>query len=271
LSESTNAEVDFGGNQVAMNSNGFGAGPLALMGTNGVTYAAWQWRGSDSAAVSNADGTITSQVSANPTAGFSVVTWTGNGATSTIGHGLGVAPKFIITKLRNVADGWYSYHADIGNTKFIRLDSTSASTTSTIFGNTSPTSTVFTYQLGVYNAVAYCFAEVEGYSKIGSYIGNGSADGPFVYTGFRPAFIMLKRTNSTGSWYMWDTARGTYNVIGPVIYSNLINAEGNSTFSDILSNGFKLRVAGDTNSNASGSTYIYMAFAENPFKNSLAR
>jgi hypothetical protein len=165
-------------------------------------------------------------VSANTTAGFSVVTYTGVSATSTIAHGLGVAPKFIITKLRNLADGWYSYHESIGNNKFIRLDTTGASTTSTIFGNTSPTSTVFTNEINNYTYVAYCFAEVEGFSKFGSYTGNGSADGPFVYTGFRPAFVMVKRTNSSlWGWVIIDNKRSTASGNNLIDKSLLANAD----------------------------------------------
>jgi hypothetical protein len=255
----------------SFDTDGFTVGNSTSFNTSPYEYVAWNWKAGGTA-VSNTDGTITSQVSANPTAGFSVVTWTGVGGTSTIGHGLGVAPKFIITKIRNVADGWYCYHADIGNTKFIRLDTTGVSTTSTIFGNTSPTSTVFTFELGVYNAVAYCFAEVEGYSKFGSYTGNGSADGTFVYTGFKPAFVIAKRTDSTGgNWFIHDSTRDQYNSSNHQLQAdnNLTEYNTSAVAIDLLSNGYKLR--NSSGMNASGNTYIYMAFAENPFKNSLAR
>ena len=279
FSDTTDAEytsgTGIGGNATAFTGTGVtttaGSSTNDNLNKSSANYVGWKWKGGEST-VENTDGTITSQVSANPTAGFSVVTWTGNGATSTIGHGLGVAPKFIITKIRNVADGWYWYHADIGNTKFIRLDSTGASTTSTIFGNTSPTSTVFTFELGVYNAVAYCFAEVEGYSKIGSYTGNASADGPFVYTGFRPAFVLIKATNVSGvSWVIHDTSRRTYNYHGEELYPNSSGSAANASTErlDILSNGFKLRTT--ANSLNGSYNYIYMAFAETPMKFANAR
>ena len=159
----------------------------------------------------------------------------------------------------------------IGNNKFIRLDTTGAETTSTIFGNTSPTSTVFTNDINNYTCVAYCFAEVEGYSKIGSYTGNGSTDGPFIYTGFRPAFVLMKRSDSTSDWRILDTARDPYNLSSHVLYPNDSGAEYTAQdYLIITASGFKL-VNSAVAVNASGGTYIYMAFAENPFKNSLAR
>ena len=269
-SNATDAENTLATRITALNSNGFTLGSSGDVNDNAQTFVGWQWKAGGTA-VSNTDGTITSQVSANPTAGFSVVTYTGVSATSTIGHGLGVAPKFIITKLRNIADGWYCYHESIGNNKFIRLDSTGATTTSTIFGNTSPTSTVFTNELGNYTCVAYCFADVEGYSKFGSYTGNGSTDGPFVYTGFRPAFVMIKGTNVGASqWGILDSARNPENACNHALFANLSNAEGSSDQIDILSNGFKVRNT-FSSGNQNNINYIYMAFAENPFKNSLAR
>ena len=273
FSNSTEAEVTTATSLTSFDSDGFTLGSDTGLNTDTNTYVAWNWRGSDSSPVSNTNGTLASQVSANPTAGFSIVTYTGVNTTSTIGHGLGVAPKFIITKLRNVADGWYCYHESIGNNKFIRLDSTGATTTSTIFGNTSPTPIVFTNELGNYTCVAYCFAEVEGFSKIGSYTGNGSTDGPFVYTGFRPAYVLVKNSTTGGlSWVINDTSRDTYNECNKDLIANGSSAESNPSPGrmDILSNGFKIRSSANS-VNQSGNTLIYMAFAENPFKNSLAR
>jgi hypothetical protein len=269
-SNSTAAEGTVANSLTSFDSNGFSLG--ANGDVNGSTFpiVAWNWKAGGTA-VSNTDGSLTSSVSANTTAGFSVVTYTGVTATSTIGHGLGVAPKFIITKLRNLADGWYCYHESIGNNKFIRLDTTGAETTSTIFGNTSPTSTVFTNDINNYTCVAYCFAEVEGYSKIGSYTGNGSTDGPFIYTGFRPAFVLMKRSDSTSDWRILDTARDPYNLSSHVLYPNDSGAEyTGQDYLIITASGFKL-VNSAAAVNASSGTYIYMAFAENPFKNSLAR
>jgi hypothetical protein len=197
--------------------------------------------------------------------------------TATVGHGLGVAPSMIITKVRNITSNWASYHASLGNTQYIELNTTTAAQTlSTAWNNTSPTSTVFTlgsaFAAASQTMVAYCFAAVSGYSAFGSYTGNGSTDGPFVYLGFRPRFIIYKiSSGTTGNWKMHDTSRGTYNADSPELLAESSAAEGASSgLFDLLSNGFKLRTT-SSNYNGSGNTYIYMAFAENPFKLSLAR
>jgi hypothetical protein len=302
-SNSTAVEGTVADSLTSFDSNGFSLG--ANGDVNGSTFpiVAWNWKAGGAPTTTNTAGVgaiptagsvkidgvnlgsvlagsiAATSISANTTAGFSVVTYTGVSATSTIAHGLGVAPKFIITKLRNLADGWYSYHESIGNNKFIRLDTTGASTTSTIFGNTSPTSTVFTNEINNYTCVAYCFAEVEGFSKIGSYTGNGSADGIFVYTGFTPAFVMVKRTNSSlWGWVIIDNKRSTAsgnNLIDKSLLANAADSEyapGSGWVADFLSNGFKFRMsANHSSANGNGDPYIYMAFAENPFKNSLAR
>lgn len=275
----TNAESTLT-NPPTFNADGFTS--TTDIHTNGYTYVGWQWKAGGTA-VSNTAGTITSSVSANPTAGFSVVTYTGTGSAATVGHGLGVAPKMVIIKNRTTAASWPVYHASIGNTAAVFLNATNASTTSsTYFNNTSPTSSVFSVESatatnGSTNSmVAYCFAEVAGYSKFGSYTGNGnSSDGPFVYCGFRPRWVMIKRTDSAGNnWVILDTSRDIYNAAGLYLYPNLSAAEDDYRAStgpvDILSNGFKQRST-LTNVNASGGTYIFMAVAENPFKLSLAR
>jgi hypothetical protein len=281
FSNLTNAEVSEPQYITAISSDGYtlgaGANVANYNGTGG-TYVDWIWRGSDSSAVSNTDGTITSTVSANTDAGFSIVTYTGTAAVATVGHGLGVAPSMIITKNRDTTTDWWVYHAALGSTKYMVLNTTAAAvTSSTAWNNTSPTSTVFTLG-GAGNPsnanqdVAYCFAEVEGFSKFGSYTGNGSSDGPFIYTGFRPAFVLIKQSSVSGnSWQLLDTARETINPNDQVLFPNLSNAEGtlNATF-DFLSNGLKIRTT-DGTVNTNGATYIYMAFAENPFKHSLAR
>jgi len=257
FSNLTSAQSTESQSLTAFNSDGFTLGTGAP-NTSSVTYIAWCW-----------------DESATP--GFDIVTYTGNGTNRTIAHSLGVAPKFIITKSRTTADDWFCYHDAIGNTKYILLDSTAASTTSsTIWNNTSPTSSTFSLgtsggaNRNVDNFVAYCFSEVAGFSKFGSYTGNGSADGPFVHCGFRPRWVMFKRSDSTGSWFLEDSARGTYNVMGPELYANLSDAETTVSRLDFLSNGFKMR-AGNAGDNASGGTYIFAAFAESPFKYSLAR
>ena len=236
----------------------------------------WQWRGSDSSAVSNTDGTITSTISANTDAGFSVVTFTTPASgTFTFGHGLGVAPAMVIVKRRSTTSSWGIWHKGLsGGTYYVLLDTTGAQVNSSTVFTAVPTSTVVnmgTAWATSATMVAYCFAEVEGYSKFGSYTGNGSTDGPFVYTGFRPAYVLIKRvTTAGGSWVIHDSSRNTYNVADLNLYANLSDAENSSAVLDFTSNGFKIRTT-RLGENQSGATFIYMAFAENPFKNSLAR
>jgi len=251
---------------------------------NGNSVVAWAWDAGTGSPVSNPDGSIISQVRANATAGFSVSTWTGTATAGTVGHGLGVAPEFIIVKNRSVSDAWYCYHKSLGNAARIQLNETSAQTTgSSQWNSTSPTSTVYSVGSGSWHAsgnliVSYNFAPVVGYSSFGSYTGNGSSDGSFVYTGFRPRWVMIKRSDSTSNWFLVDTARDTYNVSGLTLFPNTSDSEqdlrSSSTPLDILSNGFKLRTStltGGTNINISSATYIYAAFAEAPFNYSRAR
>ena len=274
ISNLTNAEDTLSGVS-AFNSGGFSLGSDINFNENAATYVGWQWKANGSA-VTNTAGSITSQVSANTTAGFSVVTYTGTGANATVGHGLGVAPSMIIFKNRQSTTSWLVYHTSMGNTNAMFLNGTSASGAfSTYFNNTSPTSTVFslgsdTSGNGANNIVAYCFAAVPGYSAFGSYTGNGSTDGPFVYTNFRPRFVLIKSSSDAVNWYVYDTSRDTSNLAGNQLYPNLSNAEVSSVGIDILSNGFKLRYNASP-LNASGSTYIYACFAENPSKLALAR
>jgi hypothetical protein len=274
----------------ALNSNGFTvvSGSTANSYTNSSSnnYIGWQWNAGGST-VTNTDGTISAQVRANPTAGFSVVTYTGNGSSSaTVGHGLGVTPSMIIVKARSGGSDWETFHTSLGASFGIRLNTTAAkvAASSTAGGiiSTSPTSTTFGFTAGTSNVnnanqsgltfVAYCFAPVAGYSAFGSYTGNGSADGPFVFTGFRPRFVMWKSSSNAGTeWVMYDTSRSTYNVMGEYLLANQSSAGASNSGVDFLSNGFKLKLAGGGSTNASSYTYIYMAFAENPFKLSLAR
>lgn len=274
--EETNAQIF-----TALNSNGFSVGTDASANTNGATYVGWQWKGNGTGS-SNTAGSITSTVSANPTAGFSVVTYTGSGSNGTVGHGLGVAPKMIFVKDRTQGGtyrDWAVYNADIGAGNSMYLNSTSGSFSKPSYWNsTTATSSVFSLgsDITVNQSgdayVAYCFSEVAGYSKFGSYTGNGSTDGVFLHLGFRPKFVMIKNSGASGyNWIIFDTARDTYNLTTHKLEPNNSNAEGTTyDLLDILSNGFKLRTA-DAGSNANGSTYIYMAFAENPQKYSLGR
>ena len=237
------------------------------------TMVSWNWK-ANGAGSSNTDGDITSTVSANTTSGFSIVSYTGNLTSgATVGHGLGEVPKLVIVKNRSITEDWFVLHTSASATagSYLKLNLTDAvsSGNSIVFNNTNPTSTVFT--VGSVNGtngsgnnmIAYCFADVQGYSKFGSYTGNGNADGTFVYTGFKPAFVIFKVTSTTGSWVMNDNKRNTSNVVDKFLIPNLSNAESTLSTVDFLSNGFKLRTT-DSSWNQSGASYIYMAFAEEP-------
>lgn len=277
VSNSTAAETTQSTGLTAFTNGGFTIGNLAKLNTSGATYTAWCWK-ANGAGSSNTSGSITSTVSVNATAGFSIVTYTGTGANATVGHGLGVAPKMIIFKQRNAVRGWIVYHASLANAStVIYLNVTNAANTdATAFNATAPTSSVFSVgtsadtnqSTGTY--VAYCWAAIAGYSAFGSYTGNGSADGPMIFTGFKPKFVMFKRTDTTSGWYIHDSTRNTSNVVNLRLLPNTSDAEATVITLDFLSNGFKLRTS-DVDRNASGGTYIYAAFAENPFKNSNAR
>jgi hypothetical protein len=279
ISNATTAETTNSETLKTFDSDGFSLGN-AFPNDSGYTFVAWNWKANGSA-VTNTSGSITSQVSAGTSQGFSVVTYTGTGANATVGHGLGVAPKMVIVKRRDSSGSWNVYHASTGNTGAMYLELTNAfATDSTRWNNTSPTSSVFTVGSGAgVNAsggtmVAYCFSEVAGFSKFGSYTGNGSADGPFVYMGFRPKFILFKNATGAGnSWLIFDTSRTPSNQDFLELKPDGSGAEspaGSYAYFDFLSNGFKPRTS-STGLNASGATMIYAAFAENPFKNSLAR
>jgi hypothetical protein len=258
----------------SFDSNGFtvGADVSNTTNTSGQTFVAWQWK-ANGAGVSNTAGDIASTVSANTTSGFSIVSFdlTGQTGVKTVGHGLGTAPKVVITKRRSGGAGdWTSYFGAIGNS-YLVLNKTNAGATSADFmNNTAPTSSVFTVGDPTWWAqspfIAYCFAEVKGYSKFGSYTGNGSTDGTFVYTGFKPSFLIVKESSSAGNnWQIGDNKRNGYNVIAPRLEASTSDSEyTNLSWVDFVSNGFKIR-SSDGAFNTSGNTYIYMAFAENPF------
>jgi len=277
-SDNTGAEQT-SSNVTAFTSTGITLSSNGAVNANAETYVVWSWLGANTT-VSNNSGSITSTVSANTTAGFSIVSYTGNGTNgATIGHGLGVAPAMVIVKCRSDAStDWAVYHKSLtaGNMVFLNTTGASGAISSFDNGGINPvSSTTFTTAQGgssqnnvntsTRTYIAYCFAEIKGYSKFGSYTGNGNADGTFVYTGFKPAFVLLKRT-SDDNWCILDNKRDTYNVMDKRLFPNLSNAEstGVSNVVDFLSNGFKLRTS-DSSFNFSGSTYIYMAFAENPF------
>jgi len=283
VSDSTSAETTDTNGLTAFSSNGFTVGTDTNYNNSGATYVAWQWNAGSGTSGSNTNGSITSTVSVNQAAGFSIVTYTGTGSAATVGHGLGVAPSMIITKKRSSTSDWGVYHTSIGNTNYLLLDSTAASaSSSTYWNNTSPTSSVFSIgtadpvNVNTATYVAYCFAPIAGYSAFGIYTGNGSTDGPFVYCGFRPRWVMVKSSTVSGSsseWLIKDTSRDTYNVMQNTLTADSSQAEfsGSNQYIDILSNGFKIRNATGAYNNSTSDTYIYAAFAENPFRNALAR
>jgi len=271
----------------SFNSNGFtvtagtdGSNPNAYCNQSGLNYVGWQWQAGQGTNTTNTAGSITSTVSVNATAGFSIVTYTGTGSNATVGHGLGVAPKMIIIKSRSNTSDWIVYNSNLTSASYrLFLNDTSGQDLSTTtFNSTAPTSSVFSIGTNAnvnssgWTQVAYCWSEIAGFSKFGSYTGNGSTNGSFVYTGFRPKFVMIKISSGTAdSWFLLDTARDTYNVAGLDLGANLSYLETDDRpVLDFLSNGIKMRCTYN-GLNASGSTYIYMAFAEYPFKSALAR
>jgi hypothetical protein len=275
IPNNTSAEGTQSNGLTSFDSDGFSIGDAGICNTSGGTYASWNWL-ANGAGVSNTDGTITSTVSANTTSGFSIVSYTGTGSAATVGHGLNAVPKMIITKRRNGGDSWSIYHTGIASdaeTDVIYFETGAAFDNATFWNDTAPTSSVFS--VGSASSanpfIAYCFAEKKGFSKFGKYTGNGSAtDGTFVYTGFKPRFIMIKGTTLASSWVMFDTVRSTINpvpITGGFLLANVSNAEAgtgdSSAYIDILSNGFKIRNNSGFDNN-SGDTYIYMAFAEHP-------
>jgi hypothetical protein len=284
ITNATVAEQNYTSAFTAFASDGFTVtSSFSALNASAATYVSWNWKANGSGST-NTSGTITSTVSANTTSGFSVVTYTGTGSAATIGHGLGIAPSMLIFKSRsNGSENWNVYHKSLGASTNILLNSTIAAFTDAAFLNaTAPTSTVLSVggagstgtnqSSGTY--VCYAFSEVAGYSKFGSYTGNGSTAGPFVYTGFKPRFVMIKiasgSTYNTDNWFMFDTARGPYNDNNPYLLANTSGAEGAFTSPEMLSNGFCVNTISNA-LNYNGSTYIYMAFAESPFKYSLAR
>jgi len=280
--DTTAAETSYTNGVKSFTSDGFTVGTSQWANGNNKTKVAWNWKAGTSFsndASSTSVGSIDSAGSVNSDLGFSIINFTGTGSALTVAHGLSKAPELIIEKSRDKDDYWLVYAAYLGNTKGLILGNTDSVYTSTTFWNdTSPTSSVWT--MGDQNAVnnsgeetiAYCFHSVDGYSKIGSYTGNGNADGTFVYTGFRPAFIMYKKTNAAGNWGILDNTRSPFNLTQAWVAANLNNAETNESARavDFLSNGFKARGT-NADLNTDGGTYIYMAFAEQSFKYANAR
>jgi len=280
FSDANATEVTDAQRLTSFNSDGFSVGTSTSWNASSNTYASWNWKANGQGS-SNTDGTInTTYTSANTTSGFSISTYTGTGSNATVGHGLGQSPSVVMVKRLNDTSDWRIYFSALvptmGNAQqlFLNRDAP-ADNDSQIWNNTAPTSSVFHVGTnagsnasgGTY--VAYCFAEKKGFSKFGSYTGNANADGPFLYTGFKPAFIMLKRTDTTGDWLMKDNKRPTVqNPVTSLLYPNKSDAEATGVNdADFLSNGYKIRTTG-TAENASGGTYIYMCFAESPIVSS---
>jgi hypothetical protein len=280
---STNAEYtsSAANDLVSFDSTGFTLGPVSnwsSINRNGESLVAWTWD-AGSSTVSNTDGTITSQVRANPSAGVSVATWTSasSSTTNSFGHGLAKTPEFIVMKSRNNAgnnSNWWVYHSAIGATKRLYLNTTDAATTTNVWVS-GPSSSVVNIKSGAWQPgdwITYAFAPVEGFSAFGSYTGNGSNDGPFVYTGFRPRYLLIKGTSLSHNWYVFDSSRDSYNGVQAFLNPPGSNAESTAAgvLYDFTSNGFKLR-SGNGELNGNSYNYIYAAFAEHPFKTSRAR
>ena len=278
VKSSTNAaEATITNMVTAFGSDGFSLGADSDMNGSSANQVAWNWKAGTSFtndASATGIGSIDSTGSVNTDAGFSIISYTGTASAATVAHGLGAVPKMIIVKTRGSSGDWSVYHSSLGNTKNLKLNTTAAQQTSASYwNNTTPTSSVFTINdEGNVNGssvamIAYCFAEKSGYSSMGQYTGNGNADGTFVYTGFKPAFVMIKKTDSAGNyWHIYDNKRSTSgsNVVDDVLYPNRSDAEYSEDRIDFVSNGFKIRTTnGDINT--SGGNYIFMAFAENPF------
>ena len=276
-SNSTNAEQTRGSSYLtSFDSNGFTTGnAIASDSADGVV--AWNWKAGTSFtndASATGIGSIDSTGSVNTTSGFSIISYTGTGSAATVAHGLGVTPKVVMVKNLENATDWGVYNSNLTNANYLLyINLTHAETNQSSNFGTAPTSSVFTVntnnstnQSGL-NHIAYCFNDVQGYSKFGSYVGNGSTDGTFVYTGFKPAFVMCKRTDAVRNWVIVDNKRPNYNPTNEWLYPNASDAGYSQTGIDLLSNGFKTLITSPT-VNASGGSYIFMCFAENPFTTS---
>jgi hypothetical protein len=272
FSNLTNAEGTSTARLKSFDTNGFTLGDTGSTNQNGANFVAWEWKANGGTTSSNTDGDITSTVQVNQDAGFSIVTDSpSNNTARSIGHGLGVAPQVVIRRARTRVESWRVFHSSAGSTGSLKLNDSSAYNSSTVLftGVTSSTfgvGTDFSVN-GNYNYVSYCFAEKQGYSKFGSYKGNGNTNGAFVYTGFKPAWVMVKQSNTARNWQIFDNKRDGYNKdYMPRLQADNDSPEAASSGAsmDFVSNGFKIRTS-QTGANQNGGTYIYMAFAENPF------
>ena len=267
-SNGTNAEATDTDALQSFNSDGFTLGDQGQVNkSNGDYYVGWNWK-ANGAGSANTDGSTNSTVSVNTTAGFSIVKYTGSGANATIGHGLGVAPAMIIVKnLTEAGYDWVVYHQSLGNGSYIRLNLTSDKSNGSVWQSTTPTSSVFSVVSNSSDVnkngnsfIAYCFAEKQGYSKFGSYTGNDNST--FVYTGFKPKFLLLKNSSEANGWLMLDSERTTSNPMGAYIYANASSAEGTVSYIDFLSNGFRLVSTNSVAVNKDGNTFVYYAVGQ---------
>ena len=280
VSNGTQAEATATDRIASFDTNGFTLNGSVISNENNNPHVAWQWKCNGGTTSSNTDGSVTSTVQANTDAGFSIVTFTSAPSSGTgifsVGHGLGQIPAMVITKSRDSTSNWWSWHKGLtggnSNTSYIvALERITAEGSYSNAWGAGMTSSVFGMQSGntavaSSDYVAYCFAEKQGFSKFGTYVGNGSTDGAFVYTGFKPAFVITKKRNQNSNWTMYDNKRDPFNVADKVLLPNANNAEQTVINFDFVSNGFKCRNSGSENE--SGTTFIYMAFAENPFTTS---
>jgi hypothetical protein len=254
---------------MSFDSDGFTLGTETAVNASGQNIVGWNWK-ANGAGSANSDGSITSTVSVNTTSGFSISTYTGTGSNATVGHGLGVVPNIVLVKSTSNGEHWCMYNSNLGNTSRLLLNLTNAVETSrSEWQSTTPTSSVFSLDgsdqvngSGSKTYVAYCFAEKQGFSKFGSYTGSGSTDGTFIYTGFKPAFVLIKNADFASNWNNFTGKIPGYNQINDTLQPNLSSAENGTFAFDMLSNGFKHR-SGDV-MDRNGDTHIYMAFAEAP-------
>ena len=262
----------------AFDGDGFTLGNGGKVNATGQTYVGWSWKAGTTSGIAGSPSITPTSYSFNATSGFSIIEYTGNGVSgATLPHGLNAVPQLMIMKNRDATMDWVSYHQPIGNTKYLILNSTSAAGTSTTrWNDTTPGATLFTIgdtdklNSDTVDYIAYVWAPIKGYSSFGQYTGNGNADGPFAYTGFRPAFVMIKRTNHTTDWRMYDNTRLGYNPDNNDLAANTTAVEGTGNEIDLLSNGFKIRIGADAPNplNGTSAPYVYMAFAEFPFVSS---
>lgn len=256
---------------ISFNKNGCYLGNNININNSNTAYIAWMWKAGDSI-VSNTTGSITAQVSANPTNGFSIVQYTPSTTSGTVGHGLGIPPSLIMVFNQTTATSISVYHSSLGNASRLFLDTNGISAATTVWANTSPSSTVFSLSSLTIGQTytAYCWSEIEGFSKFGSYVGNGVVDGTFVYCGFKPKYIMYKSIGQVGGWAIYDTQRDPKNIVAVALTAQSTSVELSSSYIDILSNGFKLRNS-STAHNTSGQTYVFIAFADTSIKYATAQ